>query len=133
MSGSPGSVPVSNWRCARKGGKDNPGCDGVLLGSHGLFTWGETQRECYLNSIHTIDQMGEFIASHKRKKGALFGGVRHAPFPNRQAVATAILPALRGSFVEPRVIAHYTDHEDALAFAGSSLGEGTRRPGHELP
>jgi len=47
--------------------RDNPGCDGLLLGSHGLFTWGETQRECYLNSIRTIDQMGEFISEHQAK------------------------------------------------------------------
>ena len=41
----------------------------MILGGHGLFTWGMTQRECYLNSIHTIDQMGEFIlaASGPRK------------------------------------------------------------------
>ncbi len=57
--------------------KDNPGCDGVLLGSHGLFTWGETQRECYLNSLRTIDQMGEFIAEHQAKAGPLFGGLEH--------------------------------------------------------
>ena len=48
---------------------DNPGCDGVLLGSHGLFTWGETQRECYLSSLQTIDQMGEFILEHQRSAG----------------------------------------------------------------
>src|SRR5215471_9818496 len=29
----------------------NEGCDGVVLGGHGLFTWGNTQRECYLNTI----------------------------------------------------------------------------------
>src|SRR5580658_4602638 len=39
----------------------HPGCDGILLGSHGLFTWGDTQQLCYANSIQTIDQMGEFI------------------------------------------------------------------------
>ena len=54
--------------------KDNPGCDGVLLGSHGLFTWGNTQRECYMNSLQTIDQMGEFILE-RQKSGELFGGV----------------------------------------------------------
>ena len=52
----------------------NPGCDGVLLGSHGLFTWGDTQRECYLSSIRTIDQMGEFILQHQPPGSALFGG-----------------------------------------------------------
>src|SRR6266700_3464002 len=40
--------------------EDNPGCDGLILASHGLFTWGHTQRECYLNSLRTIDQMGAF-------------------------------------------------------------------------
>ena len=58
--------------------KDNPGAEGLILGGHGLFTWGTTQRDCYLNSIHTIDQMGEFILKHQSKKGSLFGGVEHA-------------------------------------------------------
>jgi rhamnose utilization protein RhaD (predicted bifunctional aldolase and dehydrogenase)/NAD(P)-dependent dehydrogenase (short-subunit alcohol dehydrogenase family) len=100
--------------------QNNPGCDGVLLGSHGLFTWGNTQRECYLNSLRTIDQMGEFILQHQRKGAPLFGGEEHATLPDRAAIATAILPALRGIVSSnKRVIAHYADHLDALAFAGS--------------
>ena len=35
-----------------------PGCDGIILGGHGLFTWGDTQHGCYVNSVKTIDQMG---------------------------------------------------------------------------
>ncbi len=31
--------------------EENPGCDGIVLGGHGLFTWGQTQRECYLNTL----------------------------------------------------------------------------------
>jgi len=118
--------------------KDNPGCDGVLLGSHGLFTWGNTQRECYLNSIHTIDQMGEFILEHQKKAGPSFGGQKYEPVPDRQAVAASILPALRGiASSNRRVIAHYTDHQDALQFAGSHWaqelgGLGTSCPDHFL-
>ncbi|MGI9074572.1 MAG: bifunctional rhamnulose-1-phosphate aldolase/short-chain dehydrogenase [Bryobacteraceae bacterium] len=118
--------------------KKNPGCDGVLLGSHGLFTWGETQRECYLNSIRTIDQMGEFIAEHQARSGPLFGGLEHSLLPNRQFVAASILPALRGIVSSnKRVIAHYTDQEDALNFAGSRWGRelahlGTSCPDHFL-
>src|SRR5258706_15539364 len=41
-----------------------PGCDGIILGGHGLFTWGTTQRDCYVNSVTTIDQMGAFIEEH---------------------------------------------------------------------
>ncbi len=38
--------------------EENPGCDGIVLGGHGLFTWGQTQRECYLNTLTVIDQLG---------------------------------------------------------------------------
>ncbi len=119
--------------------KDNPGCDGVLLGSHGLFTWGNTQRECYLNSIRTIDQMGEFVSAHQKQLNAPpFGGQKYKPLPNRQEIAATILPTLRGIMSSNRrVIAHYTDHEDALAFASSEwaaeLGNlGTSCPDHFL-
>src|SRR6266849_5527503 len=118
--------------------KDNPGTDGILLGGHGLFTWGTSQRNCYLNSIHTIDQMGEFILAHQRKKGALFGGLVHSAIQHRREVAAQILPALRGALSsDRRVVAHYTDHEDALAFAGSKWSKelsalGTSCPDHFL-
>src|SRR3984885_15131370 len=54
--------------------ENHPGCDGLILASHGLFTWGRTQRECYLNSIRTIDQMGDFILEHQSQK-LTFGGL----------------------------------------------------------
>ena len=54
---------------------ENPGCDGIVLGGHGLFTWGETQRECYVNTLTVIDQLGQFIANHGHRKGTTrFGG-----------------------------------------------------------
>ena len=118
--------------------KDNPGVEGLILGGHGLFTWGMTQRDCYLNSIHTIDQMGDFVVKHQSKKGLLFGGVEYASAQNRKNLATQILPALRGVLSSNRrVIAHYADEEDALAFAGSKwakeLGSlGTSCPDHFL-
>jgi len=118
--------------------KENPGAKGLILGGHGLFTWGMTQRECYLNSIHTIDQMGEFILQHQSKKGALFGGVEHNPAQGRRNIATQILPALRGVLSSNRrVVAHYSDHEDALTFAGSKWAKelsslGTSCPDHFL-
>lgn len=118
--------------------RDNPGTDGIILGGHGLFTWGMTQRECYLNSVRTIDEMGEFIKQHQKKKGALFGGLDHEPAPKREETSAQILPLLRGALSSNRrVIAHYTDSEDALNFAGSrwtrELGAlGTSCPDHFL-
>src|SRR5437660_3461084 len=67
---------------------ENRGAEGIILGGHGLFTWGNTQRECYLNSIRTIEQMGEFIAEHQKKKdGASFGGAVCGPAVDRQQIA----------------------------------------------
>lgn len=118
--------------------KDNPAAEGLILGGHGLFTWGSTQHECYLNSIHTIDQMGEFILKHRSKQGLLFGGVAHRAAENRKNIAIQILPALRGVVSSNRrVIAHFTDAEDALTFAGSKWARelsalGTSCPDHFL-
>jgi len=118
--------------------KENPGTDGIILGGHGLFTWGITQRECYLNSLHTIDQMGKFIQEHQAKKGVLFGGLEHAPLADRKSVAIQILPGLRGAMSSNRrVVAHYAGDPDALTFAGSKwsrdLGAlGTSCPDHFL-
>ena len=118
--------------------KQHPGAEGLVLGGHGLFTWGTNQRDCYLNSIHTIDQMGEFIFRHQSAKRALFGGIEHGPVQDRKQIATQILPVLRGVVSSNRrVIAHYTDHDDALTFAGSKWAKelgllGTSCPDHFL-
>jgi NAD(P)-dependent dehydrogenase (short-subunit alcohol dehydrogenase family) len=116
----------------------NPGCDGIVLASHGLFTWGDTQQECYANSIRTIDQMGELIDDHRRRSPVRFGGPRVDATVDRESTAAALLPFLRGQLsTDRRVIAHYDSSEDAIAFAGSTwAGElcamGTSCPDHFL-
>lgn len=114
--------------------RDNPGTDGILLGGHGLFTWGMTPHECYLNSIQTIDQMGEFIERHQAKKGLLFGGLDHQPVQDRDAIVAQILPTLRGALSSNRrAIAHYSDDPDALLFAGSKWSRELTRLGTSCP
>jgi rhamnose utilization protein RhaD (predicted bifunctional aldolase and dehydrogenase)/NAD(P)-dependent dehydrogenase (short-subunit alcohol dehydrogenase family) len=119
----------------RKAIEDNPGCDGIILGGHGLFTWGDTQRECYLSSVKTIDQMGEFVQEHgKRSALPLFGGAIAATSPDRDAVVGALLPYLRGAVSSNRrVIAHYDSSEDALSFASSRWAEELCRMGTSCP
>lgn len=118
--------------------KNHPGAQGIILASHGLFTWGRTQRECYLNSIQTIDEMGQFVQRHQERKGVAFGGLQYPALENRHGIAADILPALRGIVSSKRrVIAHYNDHEDALEFAGSKWSQdlaalGTSCPDHFL-
>jgi rhamnose utilization protein RhaD (predicted bifunctional aldolase and dehydrogenase)/NAD(P)-dependent dehydrogenase (short-subunit alcohol dehydrogenase family) len=117
-----------------------PGCDGLILGGHGLFTWGETQHECYVNSIRTIDEMGDFIQEHTARAGKpLFGGpVVTAAVPDRESAVAELLPYLRGVVSSNRrVIAHFDGSDDALTFANSRWAEdlcgmGTSCPDHFL-
>jgi rhamnose utilization protein RhaD (predicted bifunctional aldolase and dehydrogenase)/NAD(P)-dependent dehydrogenase (short-subunit alcohol dehydrogenase family) len=121
----------------RKAVLDNPNCDGIALGGHGLFTWGQTQRECYLNTITLIDQIGQFIARHGEAKGAVrFGGEGVPSRSDRQTLAVEIVPHLRGRVsTQSRWIASFSDAPDVLQFVNSVHAEelaylGTSCPDH---
>ena len=116
---------------------DNPGCDGIVLGGHGLFTWGQTQRECYLNTLTVIDQIGQFIERHGIAKGPTrFGGEAVPARPERLHLASEIAPFLRGRVsAQKRFIASFTDAPDVLQFVSSAQGKelsflGTSCPDH---
>ena len=119
----------------RRAVEEQPGCDGIILGSHGLFTWGDTQAACYSNSIRTIDQMGEFLEEHRRRSGrALFGGPHVTAKVDRESTAAALLPSLRGAVSSRRrVIAHYDQSADALEFANSQWAADLCRMGTSCP
>jgi rhamnose utilization protein RhaD (predicted bifunctional aldolase and dehydrogenase)/NAD(P)-dependent dehydrogenase (short-subunit alcohol dehydrogenase family) len=115
----------------------NPGCDGIILGGHGLFTWGNTQRECYLNTITIIDQIGQFIERHAIKKAApAFGGPIHQSREDRATIALQIFPHLRGAVSrKQRWIGSFTDAPDVLEFVNSKQAKklahlGTSCPDH---
>jgi rhamnose utilization protein RhaD (predicted bifunctional aldolase and dehydrogenase)/NAD(P)-dependent dehydrogenase (short-subunit alcohol dehydrogenase family) len=117
--------------------RDNPGCDGIVLGGHGLFTWGQTQRECYLNTITLIDQIGQFIERHAIAKGPVrFGGESIPARKDRPGLAIQIVPYLRGRVSsQNRWISSFTDAPDVLQFVNSTHAKdlsflGTSCPDH---
>jgi len=121
----------------RRAVQDNPHCDGVVLGGHGLFTWGDTQQECYENTISTIDQLGQFVAAHVETNSLkLFGGAQHETLPNRRDLALDIFPFLRGRVSSiKRLIGDFSDLPEVLRFVNSREAEklahlGTSCPDH---
>jgi rhamnose utilization protein RhaD (predicted bifunctional aldolase and dehydrogenase)/NAD(P)-dependent dehydrogenase (short-subunit alcohol dehydrogenase family) len=115
---------------------ETPGCDGVILGGHGLFTWGLTAHECYLTSITTIDQMGRFISEHERRQNRpRFGGAAVQPLAgDRERIVTEIFPTLRGAVSSNRrVIGHLDASADALTFANAAWAEELCRLGTSCP
>lgn len=116
---------------------DNPGCDGIVLGGHGLFTWGNEQRECYRNTITAIDHLGQFVLAQVEKKGNhLFGGEKVRIRTDREAIALEILPFLRGRVSQSkRLLASYSNVTEVLRFVNSTDAErlaylGTSCPDH---
>ncbi|QEE29024.1 bifunctional rhamnulose-1-phosphate aldolase/short-chain dehydrogenase [Terriglobus albidus] len=115
----------------------NPGCDGIILGGHGLFTWGNTQRESYLNTITIIDQIGQFIEKHAAAKNVpAFGGATFQTRDDRADIAKKIFPVIRGAVSrKQRWIGTYFDGTDVLEFVNSSQAKklahlGTSCPDH---
>ncbi|HLY39970.1 MAG TPA: bifunctional rhamnulose-1-phosphate aldolase/short-chain dehydrogenase [Terracidiphilus sp.] len=115
--------------------RENPGCDGIVLGGHGLFTWGDTQRECYLNTLTIIDQIGQFIERHA-KSAVRFGGESIPARHDRDQLAIEIAPFLRGRVsTQNRWIVNFSDAPDVLQFVNSKNAQelaylGTSCPDH---
>ena len=85
----------------------NPAATMVLLGRHGLVTWGETDHEAYERSLAAINTAAAFV--HVRTTGMLaFGGAVREPLPtpDRLALLVEILPALRGHLSRPLEVAN---------------------------
>lgn len=130
---------------------EKPGISGIILGSHGLFTWGDTAYDCYLNSLETIERCAEYIDDAMSKKSFAFGGERIKSLPGEERLkkASALAPILRGfccnaddpSSVQGRkpghMVAHFTDDGGVLQFMNSNdlsrlAPMGTSCPDHFL-
>jgi len=120
--------------------EQNPGIRGIMLGSHGLFTWGDTAYESYINTLEVIERCATYIEDNITKKGIVFGGQKLVALPkkDRKKKAVALAPVLRGfCSSSTRMIGHFTDDDRVLEFIDSKdldrLGPlGTSCPDHFL-
>ena len=118
----------------------NPNCRGILLGSHGLFTWGDTSYDCYMNSLEVIEICAQYIQSSLSKKSKVFGGVKinSVQAEQRKKQASSLAPILRGlCSAATKMIGHFTDDERVLEFINSNdldklAPMGTSCPDHFL-
>jgi rhamnulose-1-phosphate aldolase/alcohol dehydrogenase len=102
---------------------ENPGIRGIMLGSHGLFTWGDTAYESYLNTLEVIEKCADYLEKNYGKKGPVFGGAKLQSLPpaERKSQAAAIAPILRGFCSEKtRMTGHFTDDSRVLEFINSN-------------
>lgn len=120
--------------------QENTEAKGVILESHGLFTWGDTPKECYATTIDTINQAIDWLKRETKGKPS-FGGAATQPLPaaERRAVAARLMPSIRGMISQSgtRKPGHFDDSDAVLEFVNSRdlralAALGTSCPDHFL-
>lgn len=118
---------------------ENPNAKGVVLESHGLFTWGDTPKQCYETTIAIINQAIGWFEKETEGK-TIFGGeaVQSLPAEERRAVAARLMPRIRGFISEDsHKLGHFDDSAAVLEFVNSNhlrplAALGTSCPDHFL-
>jgi rhamnulose-1-phosphate aldolase/alcohol dehydrogenase len=119
--------------------KANPTAKGVVLESHGLFTWADDAKDCYLLTLEIINKAIEWFAQETDGK-TIFGGAATTSLgaDERRAIAARLMPEIRGRIGKTeRKLGHFDDGEAVLEFVNSNqlkpLGAlGTSCPDHFL-
>ncbi|MFN4154073.1 MAG: bifunctional rhamnulose-1-phosphate aldolase/short-chain dehydrogenase [Paracoccaceae bacterium] len=119
--------------------RDNPQAKGCVLESHGLFTWADDAKDCYLTTLDIINQAAAWLEEKSAGKPVFGGEVRPTlPAEERRAVAARLMPVIRGLISKDRhKVGHFDDSPAVLEFLGSAMLEtlaplGTSCPDHFL-
>jgi rhamnulose-1-phosphate aldolase/alcohol dehydrogenase len=119
--------------------RENPQAKGVVLESHGLFTWGDDAKSCYETTIEVINRAIEWLEERTAGKPAFGGAVAQAlPIEERRRVAARLMPAIRGMISKDvRMVGHFDDQEAVLEFVNARdlaalAALGTSCPDHFL-
>jgi rhamnulose-1-phosphate aldolase/alcohol dehydrogenase len=122
----------------QKFAKDHPRAKGVILQAHGVFTWGDTAKECYDTTIDVINRAISWLAAQRGRNA--FGDAKVEPLSpqRRRSIAAAVMPKIRGLISSSSAkIGHFDDSAAVLEFVCSEeLGRlaaiGTSCPDHFL-
>ena len=117
---------------------EHPEYVGVVLGGHGVFTWGNTAKSCYETTLRILQKSADWLAANAKQPA--FGGARVASLDDatRKAVAERLLPEIRGRISrDESKIGHFTDARAVLEFVNSQALStlaplGTSCPDHFL-
>ena len=119
--------------------EENPDAKGVVLESHGLFTWADDAKECYDLTVAIIQKAMDWFAAETAGKDPFGGAVQTClPSAARRQVASHLMSAIRG-FVSgnQRMVGHFADDAAVLEFVNAKdmpalAALGTSCPDHFL-
>ncbi|HET9067057.1 MAG TPA: bifunctional rhamnulose-1-phosphate aldolase/short-chain dehydrogenase, partial [Amaricoccus sp.] len=119
--------------------RENPEAKGVVLESHGLFTWGDDAKACYDTTIEIINRAIAWLEARTAGRAPFGGEARPTLAPEeRRRIAAALMPRIRGMISEgARMVGHFDDRAAVLEFVGARemaplAALGTSCPDHFL-
>lgn len=119
--------------------RENPNAKGVVLGSHGLFTWADDAERCYGLTIDVINKAIAWFDDKLASEPVFGGAINESLIPeDRRCVAERLMPLLRGMISQDQSkIGHFSDAPEVLDFVNSAKFNelapmGTSCPDHFL-
>ncbi len=127
----------------------NPKLKGAVLEAHGLFTWADTSKACYENTLEVINRATSWLTDKSRGKRPFGSVVTPAlTIDRRREIAAGIMPTIRGiisgnpevsadgdgaRWAQPVKVGHFDDSETVLDFVGGEKLAGLAALGTSCP
>src|SRR5687767_14184490 len=84
--------------------RKNPKLKGAVLEAHGLFTWADSSKACYENTLDIISRATTWLAEKSRGKRPFGAAITQAlTIDRRREIAAGIMPMIRGAISSGRV------------------------------
>ena len=115
--------------------RDNPAIECVVMGKHGLVTWGDDSRSCYESSMRIIQETEDYLADRRRGR-KVFGEMTVPGLSpqERDDILADVLPVIRGAVSSRRSAILQTDSSDSvLDMIGSEKTAGVSQIGAACP
>ena len=113
--------------------RDNPNASCVVMGKHGLVTWGPDGATSYANAIAAIQKAEDALEAAQKR---IFTGVDVPPKPDeqRKELAAQLMPLLRGLISNKRKqVVLFDDGPSVLKFVGTSVAKEWSQIGAACP
>ena len=128
----------------------NPKLKGAVLEAHGLFTWADTSKASYENTLDIINRATNWLAEHSRGKRPFGAAATQAlTIDRRREIAAGVMPVIRGLISGARgvgtgteaepvptlsiKVGHFDDSETVLDFVGGEKLAGLAALGTSCP
>ncbi len=112
---------------------DNPGIECVVMGKHGLVSWGANAKEAYNNVIRSVQEAEDYLKDKKAGK-RVFGDLKVSAVDNRKEIIAEVLPIIRGAVSQRRhAILQYDDSPEVLDMIGSERTPDVSQQGAACP